>query len=127
MDILAAISQGAAGYLLKCASLDQIIDGIHSVMNGGASLDPSVAKLIMRNMPEVSSGRKIHLSQRKLQILSLIAEGFVKKEIADQLDIAYGTVDSYIREIYEELRVHNAPAAVNKAHRLGLFSRRKER
>jgi DNA-binding NarL/FixJ family response regulator len=125
-DILAAISQGAAGYLLKSASLKQIIDGIHTVMAGGASLDPSVAKLIMHHMPAAPSDEGIHLSKRKLEILALIADGFVKKEIADQLNISYSTVDSYVKDIYEALQVHNAPAAVNKAHRLGLFKRRKE-
>ena len=125
-DILAAISHGAAGYLLKCASLKQIIEGIHTVMGGGASLDPGVAKLIMHHMPEISSDKGIHLSKRKLEVLELIAEGFVKKEIADQLNISYSTVDSYVKEIYEILQVHNAPAAVDKAHRLGLFRRLKE-
>lgn len=124
-DILAAISQGAAGYLLKCASLDQIIDGIHTVIGGGASLDPGVAKLIMHHMPKISSYKGIHLSKRKLEVLELIAEGFVKKQIADQLNISYSTVDSYVKDIYEILQVHNAPAAVDKAHRLGLFRRLK--
>jgi DNA-binding NarL/FixJ family response regulator len=125
-DILAAISHGAAGYLLKCASLDQIIEGIHTVMGGGASLDPSVAKLIMRNISDESVSETLSLSKRKMEVLSLLAEGLVKKEIADQLNIAYGTVDSYVKEIYEILQVHNAPAAVDKAHRLGLFRRLKE-
>ena len=125
-DILAAISQGAAGYLLKSASLKHIIDGVHTVMQGGASLDPGVAKLILHNIPEASSDKGIHLSKRKLEILELIAEGFVKKQIADQLNITYSTVDSYVKEIYEILQVHNAPAAVDKAHRLGLFRRLKE-
>ncbi len=124
-DILAAISQGAAGYLLKCASLDQIIDGIHTVIGGGASLDPTVAKLIMHCVPKTLSDKGIHLSKRKLEILELIAEGFVKKQIADQLNISYSTVDSYVKDIYDILQVHNAPAAVDKAHRLGLFRRLK--
>jgi len=120
-DVLAAISQGAAGYLLKCASLDQIIDGVHTVMQGGASLDPGVATLIMDRVPLVPSDENIQLSKRKLEILALIAEGLVKKEIADQLNISYSTVDSYVKDIYEALQVNNAPSAVNKAHRLGLF------
>lgn len=125
-DILAAISEGAVGYLLKSARLKQIIDGIHTVMRGGASLDPSVAKLIMHNMPALPSDEGVHLSKRKLQILSLIAEGLVKKEIADQLNISYSTVDSYVKDIYETLQVNNAPSAVDKAHSLGLFKKRRK-
>lgn len=124
-DIIAAISGGAAGYLLKCASLDQIIDGINIVMKGGASLDPKVAKMIMENIPAAPYRGKAPLSQRKLEILSLIAEGLVKKEIADRLNISYSTVDSYVKDIYEALQVNNAPSAVNKAHHLGLLRRNK--
>ena len=84
------------------------------------------AKLIMRNISDESVPDTLSLSKRKMEVLSLLAEGLVKKEIADQLNIAYGTVDSYVKDIYEALQVHNAPAAVNKAHRLGLFKKRKK-
>jgi FixJ family two-component response regulator len=42
-------------------------------------------------------------------------------EIADRLGITYPTVDSHVQHIYEKLQVHNAPAAINKAHRVGIF------
>jgi DNA-binding NarL/FixJ family response regulator len=80
----------------------------------------------MRNISDESVPDTLSLSKRKMEVLSLLAEGLVKKEIADQLNIAYGTVDSYIKEVYEELHVHNAPSAVNKAHRLGLFEKHKK-
>ena len=51
----------------------------------------------------------------------MIAEGLVKKEIAERLDIAYGTVETYVKMIYQELGVSNAPSAVSKAYQKGLL------
>ena len=61
------------------------------------------------------------LSKREYEILQLLADGMVKKGIADQLSISYATVDTHIRHIYHKLDAHNAPGAVSIAHRLGLI------
>tara|TARA_R110002049_G_scaffold285698_4_gene467004 strand:- start:143790 stop:144560 length:771 start_codon:yes stop_codon:yes gene_type:complete len=61
------------------------------------------------------------LSERERDVLRLIAEGYVKKEIANQLDIRYATVDTYVSRIYEKLEVGNAAAAVNRSHQLGIL------
>jgi DNA-binding NarL/FixJ family response regulator len=122
-DILQAIRHGAAGYLLKSSTISQIKEGIHSVMAGDNPLDAGVAKHIINNLkvqPAQDATRQA-LSDREFEILSMLAEGLVKKEIGDLLHIGYGTVATHIRHIYEKLSVTNAPAAVHKAHRLGLF------
>jgi DNA-binding NarL/FixJ family response regulator len=62
------------------------------------------------------------LTARQTEILSLLGEGLLKKEIAERLGIGYATVDDHIAHIYVRLGVRNAPAAVNQAHLLGLFS-----
>jgi DNA-binding CsgD family transcriptional regulator len=56
-----------------------------------------------------------------MEVLVLLGEGLVKKEIADQLGISITTVADHVRHIYEKLEVQNAPSAINKAYRLGLF------
>lgn len=121
-DVLSAISQGADGYLLKSATVTQIKDSIRTVIDGGASLDPKVAGFIMKTLqakqPEES---ELALTERELEILQLLAEGLVKKEIAKKLDISFHTASSHIRHIYDKLKVPNAPAAINKAHQIGLF------
>ncbi|MEP4079430.1 response regulator transcription factor [Haloferula sp.] len=61
------------------------------------------------------------LSSRELEILSLLAEGLVKKEIAEHLDIAVTTVAYHIKHIYEKLEASNAPAAVAKGYKSGLL------
>ena len=122
-DVLRAITRGASGYLLKSSTAGQIIEGIQTVMAGGASLDAGVARFILSTLKTrlPKSEAEQVLTIRELEILALLAEGLVKKEIAEQLSISYTTVDSHVVHIYEKLGVRNAPAAVNKAHRIGLF------
>ncbi len=122
-DVLQAIRSGASGYLLKSSTVNQIIEGIQTVMTGGASLDGNIAQYILGELKQQPAKLKIEkpLSDRELEILTLLAEGLLKKEIGDKLSIGYGSVATYIRRIYEKLNVLNAPAAVNKAHKLGLL------
>lgn len=122
-DVLSSISSGAAGYLLKEASLDQIIEGIRIVMDGGASLDPVMARYLLNNQSRYNLQKNgaTPLSPRELQILDLLAKGQLQKQIADALDISPKTVGFHIGHIYEKLEVQNAPAAVHKAHKLGIF------
>ncbi|MDF7806449.1 response regulator transcription factor [Pontiellaceae bacterium B12219] len=124
-DVLAAISAGASGYLLKASTGSELIGGIRTVLNGGAPIDPKMA----RYMVDFLSDKPQHtekdctLSERELSVLTLQGEGLVKKEIAERLDISTHTVDNYMRRIYEKLQVPNAPAAIAKAFRSGLFPR----
>lgn len=122
-DVLRAIALGASGYLLKSATLDEITDGIETVMGGGAPLDTGVAKFILQSLQtRLPKDRELHpLTDRELEIIQLLADGLVKKEIASRLQIGYSTVDTHVSHIYEKLDVSNAPSAVDRAHRLGLF------
>ena len=122
-DVLRAILLGASGYLLKSARVQEIVDGIRLVHNGGATLDGSVAKLLLQNLQSrlPKENLDIGLSDRETEILKLLGDGLVKKQIAENLDIGYSTVDTHVGHIYEKLQVNNAPSAVGKAYRLGLF------
>ena len=124
-DVLRAILLGASGYLLKSARVQEIVDGIRIVHNGGATLDSSVAKFLLQNLQSRLPKESLNmgLSNRELEILKLLSEGLVKKEIAEKLEIGYSTVDTHVSRIYEKLQVNNAPSAVGKAYRLGLFSK----
>lgn len=126
-DVLKAISLGASGYLLKSATVREILEGIRTVHAGGATLDPDVAKFILEDLQQrlPESEPLVELSARETEILALLAEGLVKKQIADHLNISYTTVDTHVGHIYEKLQVRNAPSAVGKAYRLGLFSSRR--
>ena len=122
-DVVAALSAGATGYLLKDASRQQIFNGIRTVANGGATIDPEVA-LYMVNALRKSSDTVSQvkpLSKREMEILTMMAEGMVQKEISDYLKISNNTVVTHVRRIYEKLHVQNAPAAVNEAYKKGIF------
>jgi DNA-binding NarL/FixJ family response regulator len=122
-DVLSAISRGATGYLLKSSTVDEVKQGIHTVMNGGASLDNEVARFIVNTLqgklPKITN--QTLLSEREMDILVLLGEGLQKKEISKKLKISNNTVDTHVRHIYEKLNVPNAPAAVAKAYKTGLF------
>jgi DNA-binding NarL/FixJ family response regulator len=124
-DVLRAISLGASGYLLKSSTVTTITEGIRTVMKGGASLDAGVARFIINTLKtRLSKGSSEGLlTDRQMEIITLLGEGLLKKEIAKRLNISYATVDEHVAHIYERLGVRNAPAAVNQAHLLGLFPR----
>ncbi|MDF7825988.1 response regulator transcription factor [Pontiellaceae bacterium B12227] len=122
-DVLAAISAGASGYLLKASTGDQLIAGIRTVLKGGAPIDPKVARYMLNILCDEPRNTDNTLSERELSVLTLLGEGLVKKEIAARLDISTHTVDNYMRRIYEKLQVPNAAAAISKAYKVGLFPR----
>lgn len=123
-DILRAIKRGASGYLLKSSSIHQIKEGIRTVLKGGATLDAGVAKFILETLQTTLPRKKIgrEITKREMEVLTLLAQGLVKKEIAVQLGISTTTVVTHVAHIYEKLHVQNAPSAVAKAFRIGLFT-----
>lgn len=122
-DVLKAIMLGASGYLLKSCTVRQLIDGIRSVNEGGASLDVKLAKFILKTLQSKLKYFEVdfHLTAREMEVLVLLADGRAKKEIADQLHISATTVVSHVAHIYEKLNAPNAPAAIAKAFQLGLL------
>ena len=126
VDVLTASRSGVSGYLLKSSTTKQIKEGIATVMQGGASLDSHVTIHYLRMLQHESPNPEIEnpLSAREYEILKLLSQGMAKKQIASELNVSFGSVATYIRRIYEKLRVDNAPAAVDKAHRIGLLGRK---
>lgn len=122
-DVLQAIQSGAAGYLLKSSTVAQIKEGIRSVMDGGHPLDAGIARFILATLkkPTPKNDSIIPLSNREIEILTLLADGLARKEIADRLDIGTSTVVTHLGHIYDKLNVPNAPSAVSKAYRSGIL------
>ncbi len=114
--ISAAIRSGATGYLLKSERMDRIPAAIREACGGGAPMSPSVARVALEQLRSgPARGRDYRLSPREIEVLALMAEGLVKKEIADHLRLSYHTVDSYVRGIYKKLDVNTIQGAVGKA------------
>ncbi|MEI9809963.1 MAG: response regulator transcription factor [Bacteroidota bacterium] len=113
--ILDAICAGASGYLLKKNISEKLVPAIKDVLAEGASLSPSVAKMIINSMQQSAPQHNYDFTKREKDILTLLCKGNSYKMIASELSISFETVRSYIKKIYEKLQVHSATEAVSKA------------
>jgi DNA-binding NarL/FixJ family response regulator len=113
--VLEALQAGATGYLLKRTKPEQILESIKELNQGGSPMSSNIArKLLNIFLHEKKATRKEVLSDRENEVLQLLADGLLYKEIADRLYIGHGTVRQHLHNIYEKLHVHNRTEAVNK-------------
>jgi DNA-binding NarL/FixJ family response regulator len=112
-----AICAGASGYLLKTVDEDAVAAAIQEVLQGGAPINPRVARLVLNMFTSRSAppAENFGLSDREREVLELMVQGLVKKEVADRLHLSYHTVDNHFRSIYAKLQVHTRGGAVSKA------------
>jgi len=119
--IFAAICAGASGYLLKTASIKEVADAIQQAIDGGAPMTPKVARRVIDRFSMLEgqsrSSPDYNLTEREKEVLELLAQGLIKKQISEQLDISVHTVTTHIRRVYEKLHVTTNTAAVAKALR----------
>ncbi len=116
--IFACILAGADGYILKKTPPSKLADAIQEVMEGGAPMTPTVARqvlILFNNKYPSAPKNNFDLTDRELQILSLLVQGHSYKMIADTCKISYATVNSHISHIYAKLHVQSGPEAVAKA------------
>ncbi|MBK7761884.1 MAG: response regulator transcription factor [Bacteroidetes bacterium] len=116
--IFDSICAGADGYILKKASLADLVDAIEVVCEGGAPMTPSIARKVLALMQQKNkknNTEQFHLTQREQEILALLVEGFSYKMIADRCQITRPTVNTHISHIFEKLHVNSGTEAVAKA------------
>jgi DNA-binding NarL/FixJ family response regulator len=118
-DVLPAIEAGATGYLLKDAPRDELLRAVRSAARGESVLSPSVAT---RLMTQLRAPAREPLSQRELEVLSLIARGKSNREAAQALFISEATVKTHLLHIYAKLDVNDRAAAVATAYNRGLLT-----
>jgi DNA-binding NarL/FixJ family response regulator len=113
--VLEALHAGATGYLLKRTKPQRILESIKELNQGGSPMSSNIArKLVNYFLDEKKIHRNQLLSERENEVLQLLADGLLYKEIADRLHIVHGTVRQHIHNIYEKLHVQNRTEAVNK-------------
>ena len=113
--VLQALQAGATGYLLKRTKPQQIIESIKELNQGGSPMSSNIArKLLNIFIDDKKITRKEALTDRENEVLQLLADGLLYKEIAERLNIVHGTVRQHIHNIYEKLHVQNRTEAVNK-------------
>lgn len=120
-NIFNAIKAGADGYLLKETKADKLYEAIHEILNGGATMSPSIAQKTMRllrNPIAISSEKDkelVELSPREIEVLEQLSKGLKNQLIADNLFLSVSTVKKHIENIFNKLQVHNRIEAIQKA------------
>lgn len=128
--LIEAIEAGAAGYVLKGCSSQELVEAIEQIQAGGAPISALLARMLLRRFqPKADvpaapqdelANENIHFSARESEVLKLVAQGYVNKEIARKLDISGHTVGGYIKNLYKKLSVHTRVQAVRTAQARGL-------
>lgn len=114
--IFESLKAGASGYLLKSPDKNKILDAVRELVNGGAPMSPTIARKITAFFFDDKSKIKVLklLTKREMEILELLSQGLLYKEIADESNIVIGTVKQHIHNIYQKLHVQNRTEAINK-------------
>ncbi len=109
--IFKSISSGASGYILKSDNPRRILQAIEEVYEGGASMNPAIAKKVMEYfLPKKS--QEI-LTKKEQEVLKLLAEGNSYKMVADILAVSYSTINSHTKHIYEKLHISSLGEAIS--------------
>jgi DNA-binding NarL/FixJ family response regulator len=114
--IFRSLAAGATGYLLKRASAQELLDAVAAVHRGESPMSGSIARKVVASFQHYSPREswQTKLGTREQEVLNLLSQGFLFKEIAEKLGVSPFTVNAHIRSIYEKLHVHSRSQAVAK-------------
>jgi len=118
-NIFNALAAGANGYMLKRTPAKELIEALREVQRGGSPMTTHIARKVVQSFQKSAGAQQVanelsELSEREQQVLDLLAQGLIYKEIGEKLGISYETVHTYIRRIYEKLQVRTRTEAVAK-------------
>jgi DNA-binding NarL/FixJ family response regulator len=117
-DVVTALEAGATGYLLKDAPREQLVGAIRAAARHEAVLAPSVASRLVSHLREPAQEA---LSERELEVLTLIAQGETNRGAAARLFISEATIKTHLLHIYSKLDVNDRAAAVAVGYERGLL------
>jgi DNA-binding NarL/FixJ family response regulator len=127
-EIMACIEAGAAGYVLKEASFEYLVESIRSVQRGESFCSPRMAASLFSRIAELAGERipesSVKLTPREVEVINKIADGLSNKEIAAQLYIEEQTVKNHIHNILDKLQLHNRLEAVQYARERKLLDKK---
>ncbi|TYL50120.1 response regulator transcription factor [Nocardioides sp. BGMRC 2183] len=118
-DMVAAIEAGAAGYLLKDAPAQTLVEAVRATAAGETVLSPAVATRLASHLR--APRRSARLSAREREVLVLVARGRPNREIAEELFVSEATVKTHLAHIYDKLGSADRAAAVATAYELGIL------
>jgi DNA-binding NarL/FixJ family response regulator len=111
-----SLTAGASGYLLKRTTPAKLLAAIREAQSGGSPMTPQIARRVVqyfRRLPQ-NGGELEKLTPRETDVLDQLAKGYRYKEIVENLGISQGTLNGYIRSVYEKLHVQSRTEAVVK-------------
>ncbi len=114
--IFESLRAGASGYLMKDKDPDEIVQAVRQIHAGGAPMSMSIARKVVNHFRQARDAAPAieELTDRETQVLSLLAQGLMYKEIADKLGISPHTVRGHLHTVYEKLHVQTGTEAVLK-------------
>ncbi|HET9054353.1 MAG TPA: response regulator transcription factor [Cyclobacteriaceae bacterium] len=115
-NVFEALRAGASGYLLKKHISTKLFDAVQQILEGGAPMSPSIARMVLASMQQKTAiENPYQLTVREKEVLTSLSKGNSYKLIASEFDISIDTVRTHIKKIYEKLHVHSQTEAVSKA------------
>lgn len=116
--IFEALNAGASGYIIKKTAPSKLIEAIKELYEGGAPMSSQIARKVVMAFQQkpsgITNGSLDILTKRELEILEMLANGMVYKEISEKLFISSETVRKHVYNVYNKLHVGNRVEAVNK-------------
>lgn len=114
--IFRSLKAGASGYMIKSDSPDYLLDAIRDVSKGGVPMTSSIARKVIKHFQIIglSPRETDNLSNREMEVLNLLAQGLIYKEIGDKLNIGATTVRTYVKNICYKMHVRSRIEAVAK-------------
>lgn len=112
--ILKALCSGACSYISKKASLDEIVEALRIVANGGSYMSPSIAREIVNHLMGGRVSKASILSDRQKEILEKLVDGKSYATISSELFISIETVRSHVKKLYKVLHVNNKTEAITQ-------------
>ena len=122
--IMALLEAGAAGYLLKNVSGNELVSALRAVHAGEAVLHPTIADKVFHSFASTSQEQRVSmqprdLSEREMEILSLAAKGMNNQDIASRLFVSRRTVQAHLASIFRKMEVGSRTEAILQALRKG--------
>jgi DNA-binding NarL/FixJ family response regulator len=126
LDIIEIVEAGAAGFILKDASIDEFLETIRSVARGEKVLPPLLTGSLFSHVVEhaLQRGKRklseaVRMTRREREIIALIAEGMSNKGIAQKLNLSTYTVKSHLHNVMEKLALHTRLQIAAHFHKQG--------
>ncbi len=122
--VFAALKAGAFGYILKGAPIRELTAALRQLQAGGSPMSPAIARFVIRELHQTpaADAESDPLTERELEILQLVAEGLLYKEIAERTHASIHTVHTHIKRIYHKLHAHGRQEAIVAARQAGLLT-----